>query len=92
MLQTQAVTDLVESHGLDVETVRNGSIDPSVFLVIEVKRRGRGTIRGVYNDRASGREVRVSKNTSYHTVVWIIRLSPFDEDIRVGVPSHLGER
>ena len=34
----------------------------------------------------------MSKDTPYHTVVWIIRLPPFDEDIRVGVRSHLRER
>jgi hypothetical protein len=59
MLQTQAVTDLVKGDGLDVETVRSGSISPIVFRVIEVNRLGRPAIRGIYDDRASRWEVRM---------------------------------
>jgi len=36
MIQTQQVTDLVKGDGLDVESARHRSINPSMFLVIEV--------------------------------------------------------
>jgi len=93
MVESKTVTEFVETDRLNIVAAGYSAVHPGMFLVVVVKWQR----QAVRDDGEPGREVCMGEDTTDHTVIGIIGLTPLNEDIRVLVCRvlvcrNLGER